>query len=63
VTHARHLDTGADRDAFARQVFEHDRGKLRIVLGKRRCGLEHGHLRAEPPMRLRELEPDRTGAE
>ena len=63
VADARHLDAGADHDAFARQLVEHDRGAFRIVLGERRRGLEHGHLRAEPPVRLRELEPDRPRAD
>src|SRR6266576_6834802 len=44
-----------------RQLFEHDRSAFGIVVGKRRCRLEHRHFGAEAPMRLRELKPDRTG--
>ena len=42
---------------------EHDRGAFRIVLGERRRGLQHRHLRAEPAMRLRQLEADRPAAD
>ncbi len=52
-----------DRDALRRQSTANDRRRLRIVLGQHRADVEHRHLRAKPPVRLRHLATDRPGAD
>ena len=61
--HPLDLDAAADRDALARERIEHDGGAFRIFLAERLRHVEHGDLGAEPAERLRQLEPDRAGAE
>ena len=63
VLDSRDLDAGADNDALALELIEHDRGAFGIVLGERRCRFQHGHFAAEPAERLRHLQADRPGAD
>ena len=57
---ARDRDAAAQRDAFARELVEHDARAFGILARERLRRFEHRHRGAEPAVRLRQLEPDRA---
>ncbi len=57
------LDARADRDPFTGQMAGETGDELGIVARKHRPDVEHRDPRAQPAMRLRHLDPDRTAAD
>src|SRR5690348_1498121 len=56
------LDSGTDRDSFAGQMFAEAGDEFGIVARQHRPDIEHGDARAQPAMRLRHFDADRTAA-
>src|SRR5581483_11969827 len=63
LSDARHRDALANHHAVMAQLIEHDARAFAVGSTQRRAGFEHGDLRAKAAKCLRELEPDRAGAD
>ena len=57
------LDAGAERDPFSGQMAGETRDEFGIVARKHRPDIKHRDPRAQPAMRLRHLDSDRTAAD
>ena len=63
LRHPLYRRAGENPDAFGFEPFQDDGGEFRIVLGQRLEGLDDGHFRSQPPVRLRHLHADRSTAD